>query len=167
VNVSASGAIVWARPACWYVTFPYACARAQAFHGLQPSATPAAGPTRARAVRALAAYAHTGLYGAVWAQRRHDTCHATGHASGSERLPTGSAPCVGSSSQPRRTLLPERSKLFKSHWSNQWLTSQIELTIRSCVHNLQFICLWSDPSCSHPRSSGRWRLRRFSQSTSA
>jgi hypothetical protein len=29
---------------------------------------------------------------------------------------------------PRRsTLLPERSKLFKSHWSNQWLTSKIEL----------------------------------------
>jgi hypothetical protein len=25
------------------------------------------------------------------------------------------------------TLLPERSKLFKSHWSNQWLTSKIEL----------------------------------------
>ena len=25
------------------------------------------------------------------------------------------------------TLLPERSKLFKSHWSNQWLTSDIQL----------------------------------------
>jgi hypothetical protein len=27
----------------------------------------------------------------------------------------------------RRTLLPERSKLCKSHWSNQWLTSNREL----------------------------------------
>ena len=24
-------------------------------------------------------------------------------------------------------VLPERSKLFESHWSNQWLTSKIEL----------------------------------------
>ena len=29
---------------------------------------------------------------------------------------------MGSSSHPKENLLPERSKLFKSHWSNQWLT---------------------------------------------
>jgi len=39
------------------------------------------------------------------------------------------SPPVGSSSHRRRTLLPERSKLFKSHWLNQWLTSEIELQI--------------------------------------
>src|SRR5262249_61830415 len=32
---------------------------------------------------------------------------------------------VLSSSHRGRTLLPERSKLLKSHWSNQWLTSNI------------------------------------------
>src|SRR5262249_44320684 len=36
-------------------------------------------------------------------------------------------PWVGSSSHTGRTLLLERSKLFKSHWSNQWLTSNTEL----------------------------------------
>jgi len=34
---------------------------------------------------------------------------------------------VSTSRHRRSTLLPERSKLFKSHWSNQWLTSKIEL----------------------------------------
>jgi hypothetical protein len=28
-----------------------------------------------------------------------------------------------------RTSLPERSKLFKSHWSNQWLISKIQLWV--------------------------------------
>ncbi|MEP0935831.1 hypothetical protein, partial [Leptolyngbya sp. FACHB-8] len=27
------------------------------------------------------------------------------------------------------TLLPQRSKLFESHWSNQWLTSVVQLPI--------------------------------------
>ena len=34
---------------------------------------------------------------------------------------------VSPSHPRRRTLLQERSKLFKSHWSNQWLTSNTEL----------------------------------------
>ena len=34
---------------------------------------------------------------------------------------------MGSSSHAGRTLRPERSKLFKSHWSNQRLTSNTEL----------------------------------------
>jgi hypothetical protein len=34
---------------------------------------------------------------------------------------------VLSSSHRRSTLLPDRSKLCSSHWSNQWLTSKTEL----------------------------------------
>src|SRR5438309_2364778 len=34
---------------------------------------------------------------------------------------------VHSSGHRRSTLLPDRSKLCMSHWSNQWLTSKIEL----------------------------------------
>jgi hypothetical protein len=34
---------------------------------------------------------------------------------------------VHSSGHRRSTLLPDRSKLCLSHWSNQWLTSKIEL----------------------------------------
>ena len=30
------------------------------------------------------------------------------------------------------TVLPERSKLFESHWSNQWLTSKIEVLSVLC-----------------------------------
>src|SRR5262249_51680538 len=37
---------------------------------------------------------------------------------------------VLSSSHRGRTLLPARSKLCLSHWSNQWLTSNTELNLR-------------------------------------
>src|SRR5439155_26304406 len=36
---------------------------------------------------------------------------------------------VHSSGHRRSTLLPDRSKLCMSHWSNQWLTSKIELMV--------------------------------------
>src|SRR5262249_29163517 len=76
-------------------------------------------------------------------RRRHDTCHSTGNGSGSDRLPTWSSPWVGSSSHAGRTLLPERSKLCSSHWSNQWLTSNTELG--SVLDVLRFLLLlaWS------------------------
>jgi len=39
-------------------------------------------------------------------------------------------------SPPRRTLLPQRSKLFTSHSSNEWLTSINELDRQSSVEGL-------------------------------
>ncbi len=39
----------------------------------------------------------------------------------------GRACPVSRSSRCRNTVLRDRSKLFESHWSNQWLTSKIEL----------------------------------------
>jgi hypothetical protein len=40
---------------------------------------------------------------------------------------TGLTYCDPVNAYAGRTLLPARSKLFKSHWSNQWLTSNTEL----------------------------------------
>ncbi len=57
------------------------------------------------------------------------TCNSIGNGSGSDRPLIWSAPWVDSSSHAGRTLLPERSKLFKSHWSNQWLISNAELSV--------------------------------------
>src|SRR5215468_4967997 len=66
----------------------------------------------------------------VWrweASQAHPDARYTAPASGAARLPTWSAPGVGSSNQPRSTLRPGRSQLFKAPWSNQWLLLQIEL----------------------------------------
>src|SRR5262252_4156818 len=66
--------------------------------------------------------------GAVWAQRHHGTCHASVNATGCARALTSSPPFfVRAIKPPRRTVLPERSKRGKSHWSNHWLTSKISL----------------------------------------
>jgi len=51
-----------------------------------------------------------------------DTCSPTWSGIGFGKHPTFDPPLVGSSSHLRRILLPERSNLLKSHWSNQWLT---------------------------------------------
>ena len=78
-------------------------------------------PARARWARVFGAGAHTGRDAAVWARRPQETCQATGKGAGADRLRPWRAPWVGSSSHAGSMLLPERSKLYKSHWSNRGL----------------------------------------------
>src|SRR5919109_2152715 len=55
---------------------------------------------------------------------------------------------VLSSSHWRGTLLPDRSKLCESHWSNQWLTSKVELFNNGAiVHQMRCHCS-TDQYCS-------------------
>ena len=56
----------------------------------------------------------------VWARIRHGTCSPTWSGLGFDKRLTFDPP-RWSSSHLRRIILPERSNLFKSHWSNQWL----------------------------------------------
>src|SRR5204863_3198987 len=55
------------------------------------------------------------------------TCSPISNGIGSDKALTLSSP-YGSSSHLRRILLRERSNLFESHWSNQWLTNFSQAT---------------------------------------
>src|SRR5204862_2203945 len=59
----------------------------------------------------------------VWARTRRDTCSPIWNGIGSDKFLTSNPLLVDSSSHLERILLPERSNLFESHWSNQWLTN--------------------------------------------
>jgi hypothetical protein len=69
----------------------------------------------------------TTSYGVISAQTPHGTCNANEHATGFDTVATQGPPWSRLIKPQGRTLLPERSKLFKSPWSNQWLTSKIAL----------------------------------------
>src|SRR5207245_10102917 len=60
---------------------------------------------------------------AVWARKLRGTCSPIWKGIGSGKALTLNPPHRWSSSHLRRILLPERSNLFQSHWSNQWLTN--------------------------------------------
>src|SRR5262249_11991763 len=65
----------------------------------------------------------TALSVVVSGQRQRGTGNANANATGSERCPTWVLLRCALTKPPGRTLLPDRSKLCSSHWSNQWLTS--------------------------------------------
>src|SRR5437660_7597329 len=59
----------------------------------------------------------------VWVRKLRGTCSPIWNGIGSDKALTLNPPHRWSSSHLRRSLLPERSNLFQSHWSNQWLTN--------------------------------------------
>src|SRR6266849_9515703 len=63
------------------------------------------------------------LSDAVWARKLRGTCSPIWNGIGSGKALTLNSPHRWSSRHLRRILLPERSNLFQSHWSNQWLTN--------------------------------------------
>jgi hypothetical protein len=66
------------------------------------------------------------LSGAVWARTQRGTCSPISNGIGSDTALTLRPLLVGSSSHWERILLLERSNLFESHWSNQWLTHRVK-----------------------------------------
>ena len=63
------------------------------------------------------------LFAVVWARTRRDTCSPISNGIGSDKFLTSNPLLVDSSSHLERIVLPQRSNLFESHWSNQWLTT--------------------------------------------
>src|SRR5437879_6952597 len=63
------------------------------------------------------------LFAAVWARIQHGTCSPIWNGIGSGKSSVIDPPHRWSSNHLRRILLRERSNLFESHWSNQWLTN--------------------------------------------
>src|SRR5262245_27194821 len=59
----------------------------------------------------------------AWARTPHDTCSPIWNGLGSDKALTFNILLiVGHQATLRRSILPQRSNLFQSHWSNQWLT---------------------------------------------
>src|SRR6516225_12463982 len=58
-----------------------------------------------------------------WAQTPHGTCSPTSSGLGSDTVLTLILPQGFHQTTWGRILLPERSNLFESHWSNQWHTN--------------------------------------------
>src|SRR3954447_1892671 len=98
------------------------CARGPTSGVLPRSGILSAAPKHGILVPIADAFARILPCGAAWARTPHDTCSPTWSGIGSDKHPTLDL-LHWSSSHVRRILLPERSNLLKSHWSNQWLTN--------------------------------------------
>src|SRR5215469_3822191 len=63
------------------------------------------------------------LLASLWERTQRPTCSPTWSGPGFGTDLTLTLLRVGRQATLRRILLPERSNLFQSHWSNQWLTT--------------------------------------------
>src|SRR5262249_12178456 len=101
------------------------CARDPA-SGVPPrSGTPSAAPARGKPGPVVGGYSQRSLSAVVWARIPRGTCSPTWSGLGFDKHPTFDPPTSWSSSHLGRIILRERSNLFKSHWSNQWLALRV------------------------------------------
>src|SRR5437762_11948921 len=120
----------------WRCTY----AHGPASDGPQESGIPFAGPARGRSHPVAAVPAQKWPSEVFRARKLRGTCSPTWNGIGSGKALTLNPPHRWSSSHLRGILLPERSNLFQSHWSNQWLTN-FSYTPRSPRHRLPFALL--------------------------
>src|SRR5215468_5563204 len=97
------------------------CVHGPASDVLPGSGIPSAAPAHGKSARGDGGSVQRSLSFAVSAQTRHDTCSPISNGIGSGKALTFIL-LMRSSSHLGRILLPERSNLIQSHWSNQWLT---------------------------------------------
>src|SRR5438128_2435606 len=86
------------------------------------SGTPFAEPARGKSDPIAYELGRRWLSAVAWVRILRGTCSPILNGIGFDKFQTLHPLLVGSSSHLERILLPERSNLFESHWSNQWLT---------------------------------------------
>src|SRR2546425_12990548 len=86
--------------------------------------TLSAGPEHGRPPPVDDAVARTGLSAVVWGGTPHGICSSISNGIGSGKAGTSHPPFKRSSSHLEEDVMPERSNLFESQWSNQWLTQK-------------------------------------------
>ena len=70
------------------------------------------------------AVARTALSAVAWGRTPHGICSSISNGIGSGKAGTSHPPFKRSSSHLEEDVMPERSNLFESQWSNQWLTQK-------------------------------------------
>ena len=88
--------------------------------------------------------ARRSLSAALWVRRPRGTCSPIWNGIGSGKALKLHPPHGWSPSHLRRIILPERSSLFKAHWSNQWVTT---MSYARKVKRLE----WNKPALVLPR----------------
>src|SRR6516225_10716277 len=103
------------------------CAPGPASSAPPQSGILSASPARGTPDPVVAGYSQRSPSAVAWVRTQRGTCSPTWSGLGFDKHLTLILLTSWSSSHLRRIILPERSNLFKSHWSNQWLAHRVML----------------------------------------